>query len=222
MRLPTKKPTVIHIGTETQSAIEAALKALPIKDPVRTDAIPYSYSIPGIARHVLLMRRPNDLKRMRNKAVAELDKISKVAARLATLITDQFPDEQERLSNPKIRMPALLRGNEIADAIQLLPLLDQFVAASARAREKHFHAYSRGATRKTEADEIGLYLYQEYERLTGEKPGRIVRDGKSGGHFQTLLEKVFKAVKIKASSEATAVRVMEEIEKRPGHLTPFD
>jgi hypothetical protein len=220
--LSTNKPTVIHIGEETLNAIEAALRALPIKDSNRTDAIPYSHLIPGIARHVLLMPRPNDLKRMRNRAVADLDEINKTAIQLAALIKDQLPDEQERRSNPKIRMTALLRVNEFADVIQLLTLLDRFAAAAARAREKHLQPITRGSTPKSEAFAIGMYLYQEYERLTGEKPRRTVRHGKSSGRFQTLLEKVFEAVKIRASGEAIAIRVMKENKKHSGHLTPFD
>jgi hypothetical protein len=212
--LPSQKPTVIHLGSTTQSTIEAALRGLPIIDPDRSDVIPYSALIPGIARSVLLMRRPNNMKSMRKRAIADLDKIKVAAARLADLIRNQFPDEQERLSNPRIRITEFLPVGGVLETTQLLNSLAQFISMAERARDQHYEVSPRSGARKPEALAIGLYLYQEYERLTGKKPTRTVRNGKTNGRFQTLITKVFEALGIDASAEATAAKVMEKMKSR--------
>jgi hypothetical protein len=187
--LLSEKPTVIHIGSTTLSAIEAALRALPIKDPDRTNVIPYSVHMPGIARHVLLMRRPNNMKSMRKRAMADLDKIMAGAAKLADLIDDQFPNEQKDLANPRIRITTLLPVAAVEEAIQLHDSLKQFVATAERARNQHFEVTSRGHTRKTEALEVGIYLYKQFALLTGKKPTRTVRNGKTIRHPQVLTKR---------------------------------
>jgi hypothetical protein len=170
----------------------------------------------------MLMRRPNNMKSMRKRAIADLDKIIVGTEKLAVLIEDQFPTEKKDLEKPKIRITTLLSVVGVNEAFQLLDSLEQFVTTAKRARNQHLEVTSRGRPRKTEALVIGIYLYKQFELLTGEKPTRTVRNGKASGQFQTLLEKVFKALSIDASAEATTARVMEEMKKQEEHLTPFD
>jgi len=55
----------------------------------------------------------------------------------------------------------------------------------------------------------------EFERLTGKKPTRTVRAGKTSGQYQGLVFRVLQALKIEASAEATAAKAMEEMKKKP-------
>lgn len=197
-----------------QNLIESALEKLPIQDG--DNAIPYSQAIPGIARQVMTMRMPSKMGSMRKTAASDLDRVVKDAARLARLIKAQFPEERERLSNPRFPVTALLSPAAAMEMMQLCSSLEHFVATARRDR-KSLEKIPRGRAHMRETLEIGCYLYQEFERLTGKRPTRTVRNGKSSGQFQTLIETVFSALQIKASAEATTVRVMETMKKRRGN-----
>jgi hypothetical protein len=207
--MPSQTAPAERTWADAQAQVEQALRALPIKGPVRSDRIPYSFVIPDVARQILLIRWSNNLKRGRGNEIAALDRISKTARRLIDLIDDQM--EPPAPSSPEFRIWTLLTAQDVAQVATLRDSLKAFITAAQQARDKSSKKPRRGRPEKAIAAAICRYLYQEHERLTGKLPTRIVKEGKSGGEFQVLIQRVFEALDLKASPEAAAMKAMEEM-----------
>lgn len=199
-----------------QAKLESALRALPIVTPDEFNAIPYSTVIPAIAHQILVMRRPNDLKKLRKGAVTELTTLISVASRLSKLLEKQTEQDRVPPLMPRLSPMALLPLPDVVAVLKLSSLLQELIPSLTSVRAQNYGKGRRGRVAKADEDAIGLYLYQEFYRLTGHKPKRTVRGGKTSSLFQTLISDVFKALAIKSSPEATAARVMEKMKTKKG------
>lgn len=197
-----------------QVKIELALRALPSAKPKSGAGIPYRFAIPGIAQQVMIMRRPSEIAAQRKAALKELDDLRVMAAKLRRLLLESAPDEKTRLTERRF-WPGDLFSLDSAIAVSTLEsALTQFALTTSRDAARYRTTSKSGRPVKAEAFEIGCYLYEQYERLTGEEPTRIVRDGKTSGKFQTLLRSVFDALAIEASAEAVGAKVMKKMKKK--------
>jgi hypothetical protein len=196
-----------------QRIIEDALLALPHRDRP-TGGIPYRHVIPAIAHQVMVMRRPHKQLAIRKSAAADLSKVINAAVRLRKLMVEHLRYDPKPSCKP--RASVLLRAPETTSVNCLRAPLLRFIRAIQNAHRRKDGTSPKGAPLKGDPDAIAQFLYCEYERLTGETPKRTVRNGKSSGHFQTLIGKVFSALGIEASPEATTKRVMAKMKKKQG------
>jgi len=188
-----------------QAQIEKALRALP-RPPMPHGTMAYVDLIPEIARQIALLPKPSALKAARRIVLADLRRTHKLTAGLLDRIGSELD-----LGPAKGRAPILGPHAE-----QLRSSLSDFLIAIKAAQQRYSYTVPSkyAGSRKPEACRIGCRLYVEYELITGKKPTRIVRDGKSSGTFQSLLESVFDAMGVDASPESTAVKVMEKMKNK--------
>lgn len=190
--MPENDSTVTH-ELSVQEKIVAALRRLPIKDPQRNDVIPWSNSIPGIARQVMLMCKPDPLRGERKKASKELERTREQCRRLLLILQRQLPEDGQ--PRPIIPIWTLLRTQGAFSAIRLRDALAEFIETSGP-DDRWQRSDALAPWRKPEGMAIARYLAVEFERLTGQRPTRIVRSGKPAGPFFQLVKEVFDALEI--------------------------
>lgn len=190
-------------GRGPTARIIAAFERLQADDyPIPEGTIPYRHSIPMIARQLTIMRRVDTDTRPARTAHDDLAKLVKSAKHLRNQL-EQWTDHRNGMVVSELMMCSI----ETARAtFAVLGSLSSFVEVAERERKPD--AGMKGRPRKSAPDEIVAFLYQEYERITGKYPTLIVRGGKAGGEFLTLVREVFKALGLKDSPEATVRRVM--------------
>jgi hypothetical protein len=183
-----------------RQALEDLLADCAVEDSA---AIPYRQVIPVIARQLTVMQRADASPERTKRAKKELMNVSKTAADLVAAISRLSDDAMGALD-----LPARFQ------AIRLSEELPNIAAASKKGADK-LPGGSKGApVRRSSAGRIVEFLYQEYERLIGEPPTRIVSsDGVAGGPFLRLVKAVFTALSVTASPENAARKVMERKKK---------
>jgi hypothetical protein len=183
--------------------LELALERLSICE-TPPDKTPYRDLIPGIARQLTIMRR-NDGRPSASMAV----QLKPVVLHLRALAQgvewkDGLGDPPPTYSLPhQLRLRLTVLAGE---AGALSQDIEAFLADIPRR--------PRGAPKHTAAPQIALYLYQEFERLTGRNPTRsVAQSGDEGGEFTTLVREVFEILGVKASPEQAARHAIVEATK---------
>jgi len=121
-----------------QIEIEAALRDLPIQDPVPVhNVMPYSSLIPDIARNLSLMRRLDDTKHRRKRALADLEQITNAARELGKQIETQILDSRQRINNLQLPLTAVLSIDGVRQAMEISDQLKKFVAIASNDRNRH-------------------------------------------------------------------------------------
>ena len=175
-----------------------------VEDSPADSAAPlqYRHLIPGIAHQLTVMQRADASPERTRRAKRELMAMSKMAANLAAAIS-RLSDDALGAMDLAARFQAIRLGDDLSNiALTLMNGADKLPGGS------------KGApVRRGSAGRIVEFLYQEYERLIGRPPTRIVSDGVAGGPFLRLVAAVFIALSIKASPENAARKVMETKKK---------
>ncbi|MEA2934530.1 MAG: hypothetical protein QOD74_1176 [Variibacter sp.] len=71
-----------------------------------------------------------------------------------------------------------------------------------------------GAPKKDLARKVARFTAEHFFGLTGNRPTRVVKDGKPYGPFIDFLGKVYKILNIKASAESQAKEAIEFVNKK--------
>jgi hypothetical protein len=188
-----------HSMSNVIARLAAALEKLEPNYTVPDNTIPYRYYIPAIARQLALMpKRGVSPKEMREEA-KELAALAKDARSLASRIRKQPPTGDVGL---ELDATGEFQFKDLADVLNTLGYAAKKIAAA-----KAAPSGKQGRPTASISDNIVLYLYQEYERITDKPPTLIVRDGKAGGPFLDLVTEVFDALGIETSVEAAIKRV---------------
>jgi hypothetical protein len=212
-------------SSDVTTRLVTALEKLKTTYVVPDDKIPYRWMIPSIARQLTLMQRRDRSFKGVKEAQKELVKLSadakSLSSRIKTLLIPQEPPYLEgtdlEAQNLALTAQGLLGLAGIIQAINLEgPLIEFADAAQTAAMAKAAPPGKPGRPPAAAATRVGLYLYQEYERVTGKCPTLTVRDNRASGPFFDLVKAVFDALGIKAKPEPTVRRVMEEMKiQRP-------
>jgi hypothetical protein len=197
--------------------IEAALRSLPIKPPTDPNAIPYSITVPRIARELAKLGSRAEVRgamvgsATTRKELAAVQKGAKALlavmhslhspARIA--LAEIWPSETGYFMQPLL---ALLAGLEAAAAHAVVPELPPNAG--------------RGAPPKKRADHVAACVAFHYKALTGRKAApNNRRTDDTLGPFVSLLAVVFKANGIDASAEHYA-KPVEQIRRKNSELLP--
>jgi hypothetical protein len=189
-----------YFGLIRRRCSRAALERL---STCETPPIPYRDLIPGIARQLTLMRR-NDGRPSPSLAA----QLKPVVSHLQSLAQGERWDglaQDERASPPaSYNLPLPLRRRLIAlaaEAGEIAPEIEAFLSHASR--------QPRARPQHTAAPRIAVYLYQEFERLTGRTPSRSVVNGEERGEFTVLVREIFEILGVKASPERAARYAIE-------------
>lgn len=175
------------------------MEKLPTNYDVPDGAIPYRLFIPGIARQLTMMPRRGISPKVAQQETKKLATLAADARSLASRI-QKLP----RAGDVSLLLDAT-GGFEFRDLAELLNRLGD--AAKTISSIKAAPAGKSRRPSASIADNIALYLCQEYERVTGERPTLTVRNNKAAGAILDLVSEVFEALAIEASPEATVRKV---------------